>query len=274
MRFKRLLLITSFLLLITSTAYAKIVITCSSFPVFDFARNIAGNDAEIKLLLRPGMEPHEFEPSPMDIVTLNDSDVFIYTGPELEHWAEKISHSLENTRIINASENIELVNNDPHIWMDMQMASHMAANILTGLIMADSQNSESYMDNAQKFLHELAELDGDFMSLPRNKTLVFAGEFAANYFIARYGFKYISAYDGENEPGIKRITEIIDFIRENGTKYILADDFGGSQITRSIANETGTQILTFSTAHASSENDSFIAIMRQNLESLRLALND
>ena len=273
MKFKRLLLITSFLL-ITSTAYAKIVVTCSSFPVFDFARNIAGDNAEIKLLLRPGIEPHEFEPSAMDIVTLNDSDVFIYTGPELEHWAEKISHSLNNTRIINASKNIDLVNKDPHIWMDMQMASHMAANILTGLIMADSENSNIYRDNGQNFLRELAELDGEFMSLPRNKTLVFAGEFAANYFIASYGFKYISAYDGENEPGIKRITEIIDFIRNNGTKYILADDFGGSQITRSIANETGAQILTFSTAHMSSENDSFIAIMRKNLEALKLALND
>ena len=158
----------------------------------------------------------------------------------------------------------------------MQRASQMAENILAGLLKYDSENSEIYNENAQKFLNKLSEIDSEFMSLARNnnKTLVFAGEFACNYFIARYGFKYISAYDGENEPGIKRIAEIIKFIRENGTKYIFADLFGTSQITRSISSETGTKILIFNTAHNSSENDSFIEIMRNNLDALKLALND
>lgn len=271
---KRVIIIISFLLITISTAHAKILITCSSFPVFDFAREIAGDHANIKLLLRPGMEPHEFEPSTRDILILNESDIFIYTGPELEHWAGKISHSLSKTFIINASQNIELINNDPHIWMDMQRASQMTRNILAGLLKVDPDNAENYNENAQKFLSKLSELDSDFMSLPRNKTLVFAGEFACKYFIERYKFKYISAYDGENEPGIKRVAGIIKFIRENGTKYILADKFGISQITRSISNETDTKILIFNTAHTSSEDDSFLEIMSGNLDSLKTILDD
>ena len=273
-KLRRVIIIISFLLILTSTAHAKILITCSSFPVFDFAREIAGDCADIKLLLRPGMEPHEFEPSTWDILILNESDIFIYTGPELEHWAGKISHSLEKTFIINASQNIELINNDPHIWMDMKRASQMGKNILAGLIKNDPENAEIYNENAQKFLNKLSEIDSEFMSLPRDKTLVFAGEFACNYFIERYKFKYISAYDGENEPGIKRIAEIIKFIRENGTKYILADLFGTSQITRSISDETGTEILIFNTAHSSSEKDSFLEIMRNNINTLKIILDD
>ena len=257
------------LFIFASSAFADVNIMCSSFPVYDFARAVIGNSGHVRLLLRPGTEPHEFEPSAMDIKAINDYDVFIYTGKYLEHWAEKITRSInKEIVIIDASRNIELVNNDPHIWLYGINASSMLMNI-----QADKLNADYYADNLREYLQKLAELDGEFMSLPKNKALVFAGEFSLGYFMRRYGLDYISAYDGENEPGARKLAQVIKYIRDNGIKYIFSD-YEVSAITRGVADQTGTEILIFNTAHACGESDDYIEIMKQNLENLKLALND
>ena len=108
MKFKKLIFILIFLFAFPLTASSNeknFSIMCSLFPVYDFAKEVAKDYAEINLILRPGVEPHEFEPSPLDIKKLNDADVFIFTGRYMEEWAEKFSRSLKNTLVIDASEN-------------------------------------------------------------------------------------------------------------------------------------------------------------------------
>ena len=262
------------LFIFVSSSFADVHVMCSSFPVYDFARAIVGTSGHVRLLLRPGTEPHEFEPSMMDIKDINDYDVFVYTGKYLEHWAEKISRSInKDIVIIDASKNIELVNNDPHIWLDGINASSMLMNIFMGIIQADKLKADYYSDNLREYLTKLHELDGEFMSLPRNKAIVFAGEFSLGYFVRRYGLDYISAYDGENEPGARKIAQVIKYIRDNNVKYIFSD-YEVSAITRSIADQTGAEILIFNTGHAAGESDDYLEIMKQNLENLKLALND
>ena len=255
----------------------KISIMCSLFPVYDFAREIAGDFADVRLLLRPETEPHEFEPSPLDIKKLNDSDIFIFTGGAMEAWAEKISHSLDNVIIIDASENIKLVNNDPHIWLDLNSAQKIIANISEGLCRADKKNSENYRKNAENFSSKISALDKKFMELKKNRALVFAGEFSCGYFVRRYGFDFVSAYDGENEPSVKRVVEILKYIREHNTKYIFSDALGISNITRSISEQTGTEILIFNSAHnvsskAFKNGITFLEIMNLNYDAVKLAL--
>ena len=149
MKFKTLILFAIFTFTFTaSAAHANISVMCSMFPVYDFTRSIAGNLADVKLLLPPGTEPHEYEPSPRDIKALNDSDIFIFTGASMEQWAVKISKSLENIRIIDASDGIILTDNDPHIWLDLSLAQRMVLNILHGLCDVDPENSLSYTRNA------------------------------------------------------------------------------------------------------------------------------
>ena len=262
------------LLYLATSAFADVNVMCSSFPVYDFARAIIKNSGHVRLLLRPGTEPHEFEPSAMDIKAINDYDVFVYTGKYLEHWAEKITRSInKDIIIVDASKNIELVNNDPHIWLDGINASSMLMNIYMGIIQSDKLHADYYSDNLREYLTKLAELDGEFMILPKNKAVVFAGEFSLAYFLKRYGLDYISAYDGENEPGARKIAQVIKYIQDKGIKYIFSD-YEVSAITRSIADQTGTEILIFNTAHAAGENDDYLEIMTQNLENLKRALND
>ena len=112
------------------------------------------------------------------------------------------------------------------------------------------------------------------MALNKQKTLIFAGEFSYGYFINRYGLKYISAYDGENEPGIKKMSEIIKFINKNHEKYILSD-FPVSKITQTISEQTQTEILIFNSAHNVQDiSKSFAEIMSKNYFNITRMLND
>ena len=275
MKFKAFIFLAVFSLALTNShAHAGLKISCSMFPVYDFARAITGDSANINLILRPGTEPHEFEPSPLDVKALNDSDVFIFTGKFMEQWAEKISGTLNDTLIIDASDNISLTDNDPHVWLDLALAQKMIRNICTKLCSADSENADTFIHNAEKYCSELAELDEKFMSLSKNKTLIFAGEFSCKYFVKRYGFNYISAYDGENEPGIKRMAEIINHINAKHAKFILSD-LPVQRITQSISEQTDTKILTFSTAHNVQDiSKTFLQIMSENFRSLKNFIDD
>ena len=263
------------LTLTTSYAHAGLKISCSMFPVYDFARAVtAGTSADVRLLLKPGTEPHEFEPSPMDVKALNDSDVFVFTGRQMEHWAERIASTITNTLIVDASNGIALTDNDPHIWLNLSFAQKMIYNITEALCGADPKHSAKYSHNAAEYCSKLAELDEKFAALPKKKTLVFAGEFSCGYFVRRYGFGYVSAYEGENEPGLRRMAEIIKHIQENHTKYILSD-LPVSRVTQSISEQTSTEILPFSTAHTVQDtSQTYLQIMADNFANLARILND
>ena len=68
----------------------KIQIVATLFPYYDFARAIVGNRADVTLLLSPGREAHSFEPTPLDAVTISESDVFLYNGGEGEYWVDSM----------------------------------------------------------------------------------------------------------------------------------------------------------------------------------------
>lgn len=68
----------------------KLQIVTTLFPYYDFARAIAQDRADVTLLLSPGREAHSFEPTPLDAVTISESDVFLYNGGEGEYWVDSM----------------------------------------------------------------------------------------------------------------------------------------------------------------------------------------
>ena len=72
----------------------RISVVTTIFPPYDFVREIAGDRVELKMLLKPGEESHSYEPTPQDIIAIQESDVFIYTGGENDVWVEDILSSM------------------------------------------------------------------------------------------------------------------------------------------------------------------------------------
>lgn len=254
----------------------EVRVICSLFSEYDFAKNIIGDLGTVELLIPPEIEAHDFEPSPRDIKRLNASEVFIYTGDFMESWAKRIASSLKGVKIINSSSNIQIENSDPHIWLDLSKAELMIRNILEGLIEVSPENAEVYRNNAEKYILKLRELDEKLFELKKiyaSKFVVFGGYFSYGYLMDRYGFQYVSAYDGENEPSVRNLARVVKFIKENGNKYFLCDKFGVTKISQSIAEQTGAEILLIDSLHNVSRAEfekgaSFIEIMQNNVITL------
>lgn len=286
----------------------KISIVTTLFPQYDFARQIAGDKAEVILLLKPGTESHDYDPTPADMIKINNADLFIYTGEYMEVWAANILNSIDNKElnILDLSKNITLHRSlededhehheeemngseghsheyDPHIWTSPQNAIVMVNNILEELVKIDSDNAEYYQKNAENYINELNGLDGEFRNIVANAeydTIYFGGRFALLYFVEEYGLKYVSAFDScssETEPSAKLVTKIVDEMKDNGAKVVYHEELAGTKTAQAIADEIGGETLLLHSCHNVSSDEfnngaTYISIMKQNAENLKIGL--
>ncbi len=279
----------------------KIQVVTTLFPLYDFARNVGGDHVEVTLLLPPGVEPHSYEPTPKDIRSIQDSDIFIYTGPAMEPWAEKLISSLETENIvIDASEGLELIvgehhdheheeheeehgATDPHIWLDFGNALNISERISQALIEIDPANWSYYNKNYLEYSELLIMIDEEYKTglaaCARNQ-IVHAGHYAFGYLSHRYNFSYTAAqgFSPDSEPSANDLIALTKQIRENAIEYIFYEQISSPKIAETVSNETGIKLLTLHTAENLSKQDikegkSYINIMEENLESLRTGMN-
>lgn len=213
---------------------SKIKVVTTLFPQYDFTNQIGKDAVEVKMLLKPGVESHTYEPAPSDIIEINKADIFLYTGDEMEPWVSKILDSLDSdVMIVDLSKNVTLDkvedhdhehedeesddhhhegeseeaeheeddhvhSYDPHIWTNPLNAKVMVEDITTALCEVDEANKETFESNANEYLESLDQLDQDIREVvkqAKRKEVVFGGRFAFHYFFEEYGLDYIAAYD-------------------------------------------------------------------------------
>lgn len=283
------------------TENEKLTVVATLFPQYDFAREIAGEYADITLLLLPGVESHAFEPTPKDIIKINEADVFLYTGEYMESWAHDIIESIESDVLIvdvskgisydtlsehgqEGNENTHYHGNfDPHIWTDPTLAKIMVENIAEAFKKADESNATVYEDNASKYICKLDKFDEDMFKMlteAKQDTICFGDRFAMHYFAKHYGLNYISAYDScseETEPSAKAITDIIDIMKQKEIKAVFYAELTEPTVARTISEETNAQLLLLHSCHNISKAElesgaTYLSLMYQNLENLREGL--
>ena len=260
----------------------KITVVTSLFPEYDFVKQIGKDKVDVKILLPPGTESHTYEPTPKDIVSINEADMFIYTSNQMEPWAEKIAESIDskNTIILQAGQDINLIEiehedhkdheehtADAHIWLNPNNAIKMVENITDKLCLISPENAEYFRNNANAYIEELRKLDTEIEETVKNS--------------GRKKLEYATAYDGCGEgaePSAKKIKEIIDTINNEKIPVIFYEELSAGKIANMIADETNAKALVFNTAHnvTSSELENgvtYVSIMRENLENIKRALN-
>lgn len=280
----------------------KMKIICTLFPQYDFARTIAGEEAEVTMLLSPGQEAHMFDPTPADMEAISSCDLFIYTGDSMEGWAAQIVESLDDeVEVLDLSEYVTLREEDedghdhsgheghdhggydPHYWLDMTNAAAMASAIGDTMQRLDQEHARDYEVRTEDYAEQLLELDTAFMDTVQNsprKDIVFGGRFAYSYFIARYGLSYASVYhscSAETDPSVSDMIRVIDYINEYHNPCIFYEELASGNVAKTIAEDVHIKTAVFSTGHnvTKSEFDSgvtFIELMNRNLELLQEAL--
>ena len=275
---------------------SKLQIVCTSFPAYDFAREIAADRAELTLLIKPGSEVHSYEPTPKDMIRIQESDLFICNGGESEQWAKTlITPELNTIYMMDCVDTVEesadgIYNAedgepelDEHVWTSPLNAIKISEEICNALCKLDTANAEEYKMNFTAYRAQLMALDREFRQVIKNSgkhTLVFADRFPMRYFALEYGLDCYAAFPGcssETEPSAKTVAYLIDRVREYKIPAVLYMEFSNQKMADVICEDTGCKKLPFYSAHSVSAEQfrqgvSYLDLMRINLNSLKEAL--
>lgn len=278
----------------------KLQIVCSCFPAYDFAREIAGDRAQITLLLKPGAEVHSYEPSPKDIIRIQESDLFICNGGESEEWVESLID--DDANVIYMMDCVDTVEEsdegiysadrdeheetelDEHVWTSPMNAVKIARQICDTLCDVDKDGSREYIVNFEVYKTKLLDLDIRLRTTvlqAERSTLVFADRFPMRYFTLEYGLDYYAAFPGcasETEPSAKTVAFLIDHVRGEDIPAVLYMEFSNEKMADIICEDTGCKKLPFYSAHSVTAEQfeagvTYLELMEINLDSLKEALN-
>lgn len=260
----------------------KIVTTI--FPVTSLVNSLVEEQASVtQLLPETGTDAHTWEPSPQDIVLLEQADVFIYNGAGMEMWVDDVLESLtnEDLTIINASEEIDLIEGhddhdhgslDPHTWSTPLNAKQQTQTIYDALTSAYPQLIESIKANREDLQFELDQLHQEYSDQLANvdsKVLVVQHE-AYGYLAHQYDLEQvgIEGLVPTSEPDPSRLVEIINLVKDRGVKTIFFEENVSSKVADTLSNETGAKTAVLSTLAVRKDNLDLIEMMRDNLEIL------
>lgn len=266
----------------TTDKSEKISVATTYYPLYDFAKNIAGDRAKVTNVTPSGVEPHDYEPSPRDVAGLHDSDVFVFNGAKMETWVPKFVESYKK-QAVNSSKGISLIDNsDPHFWLDPVLAQTIVKNIQAGLSAASPKDSEYFNSNAQKYLSKLKQLDDEYKSglkVCKQRTIVTSHE-AFSYLAKRYDINALSiaGISPEEEPSVKKLAELSDLVRSSGIKYVFFESLVSPKLAETVARESGAKTAVFDPIEGLSQEDisegkDYISIQRDNLAALRIAMD-
>lgn len=152
----------------------KIRAVATIFPQYDFLRQIGGDHLELTMLLNPGAESHSFEPTPADMITVSQSDLFVYVGGDSDAWVETILESVDTSEkeIVTLMDCVETVAEEDVEGMETHGHAHDHEDSDPGQNDADALTaSESTRDNANTdhdHDHEETEQDEHVWTSPQN----------------------------------------------------------------------------------------------------------
>lgn len=331
------------------TETAKLNVQVSFYPMYEFTKNVAGDLADVHTLVPAGMEPHDWEPTPQDIASIEKADVLVYNGAGMESWIDQVTGSLSNTSLIQveASKGINLLEGgehdhhhedseatehehdhdhaneatteehdhdhdhadevtteehvhdhdaeaeaghdhdhgglDPHVWLSPALAVKEVRNIEAGLAQAAPEHAEQFKQNADAYIAQLESLDQDFkVAVTDSKRKDFITQHAAFGYLAKeYDLQQvpIAGLSPEQEPSAAQMASVIDFAKEHQVKTIFFETLVSSKVSETIASEVGAKTAVLNPIEGLTEEEmaagmDYISVMRQNLEALKLALNE
>ena len=278
-------------------------VLCTVFPLYDWARNIAGNTAEVSLLNENGADMHSYQPTAADIVRLHSCDILIYTGGESEKWVAEVIKQSDNKNL-KALNLIELLGDkavtereegaerrengdetDEHIWLSLKNAEILTDKIAAALSGADNKNKDIYKTNAAKYAERLAALDKEYTEALKNakhKAMIFADRFPFRYFTEDYGLDYYAAFPGcsaETEASFETVIFLAKKADENGDCIFITETSNGD-IAKAVNRNTAKRnkkILTLDSMQSVNKKDiknglTYISVMQKNLETLKIGV--
>lgn len=268
----------------------SVILTSTTF-LADITRNIAGDRLPVESLLPVGADPHAYQPTPRDVVKIEQSKLLVINGAEYEHFLEPLLENVGGERqITEASSGLSPRTDadgeygvDPHLWLDPNNVSTYVENIREGLTHFDPDGAAVYQSNAEAYVAELKELDAWIIEqldqIPSEKRLLVTNHEALGYFAEHYGLAVvgtvIESVSSSASPSAQQMAALIDQIKSSGAPAIFLDASDNPSLARQIAEETGVKVVT--DLHLESLTDgppatTYIDMMKHNVTQIVGAL--
>ena len=271
---------------------SKIITTI--FPEYDWVMNVLGDKKEnfdVSLLLDSGVDLHSYSPTPKDIVTISNCDMFVYVGGESDAWVDDVLKDAKNKEmaVINLMEVLgdkakeeELIEGmqgeeeeeeseeegpeyDEHVWLSLNNSQLFIQSICDSLSKLDKDNANYYKTNADTYINNLKALDAEYkdaVSKANKDTLLFADRFPFRYLVDDYSLKYYAAFIGcsaESEASFETMSFLVNKVNELNLKVILkieSSDGNIAETVRKNANDSDSiSILTMDSVQSATTNE-------------------
>nr|WP_316615065.1 metal ABC transporter substrate-binding protein [uncultured Ruminococcus sp.] len=251
---------------------ADVKVVTTIFPIYDWVREVAKDDADINLdlLLDNGVDLHSYQPSAKDIVTISECDVFIYVGGESDKWVDDTLKQSNNKDMIvldlmdilgekakeeevkegmqedehEHKEGEEEHEYDEHVWLSLKNSSLFVDKIAEALGKVDTQHAADFTANADAYKGKLDALDKQYQDAVDKasvKTLLFGDRFPFRYLTDDYKLDYYAAFVGcsaETEASFETITFLSDKVDELGLKAIMQIETSDGSIAKTVRDNT------------------------------------
>jgi zinc transport system substrate-binding protein len=271
----------------------RVSVVASFYPLAEAASKVGGDLVSVQNLTPPGVEPHDLELAPDDIEAIATADVIVYLGggfqPAVEDALAEAEHAVTvdalnavATNAAPASEAEEGLTVDPHVWLDPARYGEIVRAVADALKEADPANEATYASNAQAYIAEVAALDEEFrtgLSDCERTTIVTSHE-AFGYLADAYGLTQVGilGLSPEAEPDPRRLAELRDLVEREGVTTIFAEELVSPKVAETLASEAGVQVAVLNpieslTDAQEKEGEDYLSLMRENLDTLRKALD-
>lgn len=268
----------------------KTKVVTSFYPLFYFTKEIGKDKLDLTNITPAGVEPHDYEPTPTDVVKIENSQLLVLNG-SIEAWGERIKNQLtnKNTLVIETGAGLfdkELEEDgkkirDPHVWLDTIRAKSQVDAITKALEDIDPVNRDFYTANSVELKEKLDSLNTVFkngLSSCVRSEFVTSHE-AFGYLASRYDLNQIavSGISPDEEPSSAKLAEIVKIVKAKGIKYIFFESLVSPKLSETIAQEVGAKTLVLDPLEGITDNGikkgrDYISIMNDNLNNLRIAL--
>ncbi len=286
---------------------AKMKVVTTVYPVYDLAKHVGGDKIDLHLLVPPGAEPHDWEPTANDLKEIGTAKVFLYSGAGLEPTDKLLAKDVtRDAAVVEVSKGLELLPEhhdedgdedhdhhnhdadekhehhhhgefDPHVWLDPMNVAKEVDTVVAAFSAADPANKAYYEDNGKKYKEELTKLDQDFQKALKdvpNRNLVVSHE-AYGYLAHRYGFEQLGilGIDADAEPTPEQMAKIVEFVRAHNVKTIYSEELISPKLADAIAKESGAKVTVLNpieglTKEQMDKDYDYIKLQRENLATL------
>ena len=234
-----------------SGSRGDVTVVATTTEVADLVRRVGGSRVNVEGMLRPGGDPHDYEPRPSDVAAVADAAVVFRSGGEVDDWLnDVIENAGGDAKVVSLIDSVRRLDDDPHWWQDATNGVRAVEAIRAELTKADPAGRATFARNAERTIRTLDRLDRQIAAcierVPPAKRKIVTTHDALGYFARRYGVEVVGAVipslSTQAQASAGDVQQLVDQIRREGVEAIFPESSVNPDIERAIAREAGASI--------------------------------